>query len=154
MVRKETILITSMILLITYTMSLSLVSQAHPQNQTLKTISSTGNVKIQATPGIGVYETADGTTPLTSLQWGTLEPGQSQTISSFIKNEGNVPLTISVETENWSPDLARTYLTLNWNCNTQPLNAGETAQLTLTLEVDPNTTGITNFGFDITIIGS
>ena len=133
-------------------MSISFVSQAYPQNQTTKTVQSTGNVNIQTTPGIGVYNN-DGS-PLTTLQWDTLEPGQSKTIPTLIKNEGNVPLTISVAASNWDPFQAQNYLTLSWTCSNQPLNPGETAQLDLTLEVDPDIWGITSFSFDITIIGS
>jgi uncharacterized membrane protein len=151
MVQKENLLITSMILLITYTISISLVSQAYPQTQTTTTISATGNIQIQADPGIGVYQDQTGT-PLTQLNWGTLQPGENPTITTYIKNEGNVPITLSLQTDNWNPQTAQNYLTLSWNYNNQPLNPEETAQITLTLEIDPNTTGITTFTFDITII--
>ena len=152
MARKETILITSMILLVAYTMSLSLVSQAYPQSQSLATISTSGNIQIQADPGIGVYSNSQGTDPLDDLDWGTLEPGENPTVNTYIKNEGNVPITLSLQTSNWTPLAAQNYLTLSWNYNNQPLSPGETAQITITLEVDPNTTGITTFSFDITIV--
>ena len=152
MARKETLLVASMILLITYTMSISLVNQVFPQNQSSKTLSSTGNVQIQASPGIGVYQNSQATTPLTTLNWGTLEPGQSQTVTTYIKNEGTTPMTLTLETGNWNPTQAQSYLTVTWNYNSQPINPGQTAQITLTLQVNPNTTGITNFGFDITIV--
>ena len=154
MARKETIIAASMILLITYTISLSLISQAYPQNQSSKTLSSTGSVQIQASPGIGVYQNSQGTTPLTTLNWGTLEPGQSQTVTSYIKNEGNTPITLSLETSNWNPTQAQSYLTVTWNYNNQPINPGQTAQITLNLQVNPNITGITNFSFDITIVAT
>jgi hypothetical protein len=154
MAQKETILITSMILLVAYTMSLSLVSQAYPQSQSLATISTSGNIQIQADPGIGVYSNSQGTSPLTELDWGTLEPGENPTITTYIKNEGNVPITLSLQTSNWNPLNAQNYLSLSWNYNNQPLSPGETAQIILTLEVDPETTGITAFSFDITIVSS
>ena len=152
--RKETLLTTSIILLIAYTLSLSLVSQAYPQAQHSKTFSSTGNIQIQTSPGIGIYQNTQGTTPLTSLNWGTLEPGNSQTITAYIKNEGNTAVTLSLQTDNWTPASAENYLTLTWNYDNNPLSLGETAEITITLEVDPNITGITSFSFDITILAT
>ena len=153
MVRKETVLTTAMILLITYTVSLSFVSQTFPQNQTHKTLTSTGNIQIQATAGLGIFQDQQGT-PLTSLSWGTLEPGQSQTIIFYITNEGNTPTTLSLQTANWNPTLAETYLTLDWNYNNQAIDPNQTIQITITLDVDSNIEGITDFSFDITIVGS
>jgi len=140
MARKETIIAASMILLITYTISISLISQAYPQNQSSKTLSSTGSVQIQASPGIGVYQNSQGTTTLTTLNWGTLEPGQSQTVTSYIKNEGNTPITLSLETSNWNPTQAQSYLTVTWNYNNQPISAGSSIAVTLTLTVNPSIT--------------
>ena len=154
MVRKETLLTSAMILLITYTLSLSFVTQAFPQNQATKTLSSSGSIQIQASPDLGIYSNSQGTTPLSSLSWGTLEPGQSQTYTIYVKNEGNVPLTLSLETDNWIPASAENYLTLNWNYNYQALSPDAIRQITLTLVVNPNITGITNFSFEVIIVGS
>jgi len=143
-----------MILLITYTVSLSFVSQTFPQNQTHKTLPSTGNIQIQTTAGLGIFQNSQGTTPLTSLSWGTLEPGQSQTITCYIKNEGNTPTTLSLQTANWNPTSAQNYLTLSWNYNNQAIDPNQTIQITITLDVDSNIQGITDFSFDITIVGS
>ena len=154
MVNKETIITTSVIVLIAYTMSLSLVSQAYPAAQTSTTLSTAGNIQIQASPGIGVYQNSQTTTPLTSLDWGTLEPGQNQTITTYIKNEGNTPITLTLQTSNWNPTSAQDYLTLTWNYSDQPINPDQTQQITITIQVNPNTTGITNFSFDITILAT
>ena len=154
MVKKEALITTSVICLIVYTMSLSFVSQAFPQAQSSTKLSTTGNIQIQASPGIGIYQNSQGTTPLTSLNWGTLEPGQTQSITAYIKNEGNVPITLNLQTSNWNPTAAQTYLTVTWNYLDQIINVGETKQITLNLEVDPDITGITNFSFDITILST
>jgi len=154
---KEYMITFTMLLLVTYTLSLSLVSQAFPAGQTSRTLSSTGSIQIQTTAGIGVYSNALGTIPLTSVSWGTLSPGGSQTFTVYIKNEGSSPTTLSpLETSNWSPQsLATThYLTLNWNYNGQPIAANAVVQITLTLSVASNIQGITTFSFDITIVGS
>ena len=154
MVNREAIITTSVIVLIAYTMSLSLVSQAYPAAQTAKTLSASGNIQIQASPGIGIYLNDQATSPLTSLNWGTLAPGQNQNITMYIKNEVNTPITLSLQTSNWNPTSAQNYLILTWNYNDQTINPDQTQQITLTLQVNPNITGITNFSFDITILAT
>ena len=74
---KEQIITAAMLLLITYTLSLSGISQAFPEGQESKTISSSGTIQIQTTTGIGIYQDIYCSTPLTSVGWGTLQPGES-----------------------------------------------------------------------------
>jgi hypothetical protein len=148
---KEAIITVSMITLIIYTLTLSLVGQAFPAQQTTKTLSSTGTIK---TVGVGVYTTSQCTTAVTSIPWGTLEPGASQDFVCYIRNEGNAPSTLTLATSNWNPSIASSYLTLSWDYNGQSINQGSAIQVTFTLDVDASITGITTFGFDITIVGS
>jgi len=154
MVRKESIIIGSMLMLITYTLCLSLVTQAFPAGQSSKTFSSAGTIQIQTTTGIGVYSNSQCSTQLTTVSWGTLQPGGNQNAICYIKNEGNTPITLSLQASNWSPTSASNYLALNWNYNNQPITPNQVVQVTLTLSVASNIAGITNFGFDITIIGN
>ena len=154
MVRKESIITGAMLMLITYTLGLSLVTQAFPAGQASKTFSSAGTIQIQTTAGIGIYSNSQCNTELTSVSWGTLQPGGNQNAICYIKNEGNTPITLSLQASNWSPASATNYLALSWNYNNQPISPNQVAQVTLTLSVASNIAGITNFGFDITIIGS
>ena len=151
MVSKESIITGAILILITYTLGLSLVSQAFPAAQTSKTLSSTGTIQ---TIGVGVYTDFQCNTPLSSIPWGTLEPGESQSVICYIKNEGASPSTLSMYASNWSPTSAENYLTLSWNYGGQPINLGDSVQVTFTLTVSPDIEGITNFSFDITIVGS
>ena len=151
---KESIITGAMLILITYTLGLSLVTQAFPASQATKTFSSSGAIQIQTTAGIGVYSNSQCSTQLSSILWGTLQPGGSQSDICYIKNEGNTPITLSLQASNWSPASASNYLALSWNYNNQPISPNQVVQVTLTLSVASNIAGITNFGFDITIIGS
>jgi hypothetical protein len=144
----------AMLILVTYTFGLSLISQAYPAGQATKTLSSTGSIQIQTTTGIGVYSDSGCTTELTSVPWGTLQPGGSQQVVCYIKNEGTAEATLSLTTDNWTPASTSTYVHLTWNYDEQPLSADEVVAVTLTLSVDSNIEGITTFGFDITIGGS
>ncbi|GAI06530.1 unnamed protein product, partial [marine sediment metagenome] len=145
MISKESILTSAMLILVTYTLGLSLVSQAFPAGQTSTTFSSTGAIQIQTTAGIGVYFDAQGNTPLTSVSWGTLQPGGSQSVICYIKNEGSAATTLSLETSNWSSTAAETYLDLSWNYNGNPINPDAVVQITLTLTVAANIEGVSTF---------
>jgi hypothetical protein len=144
-----------MLILITYTLGLSLVSQAFPVAQTSQTLSNSGSIQIQTSVGISVYSDPQCTTPRTSIAWGTLEPGGTQNIVCYIKNEGNVPTILSLQTDNWVPEpMAATYLNLSWDYNYQAISPDDAIQVSLTLTVSENINGITNFSFDITILGT
>ena len=151
---KEHLITAAILVLITYTLSLSLVTQAFPVTQISKKVSSTGSIQIQTTAGIGVYSNPQATTELSSMGWGTLEPGDNQSITLYIKNEGNAPLTMSLQASNWNPSSASNYLVLGWNYNNQPISPNQVIEVALTLSVASNIEGITTFGFDITIVGT
>jgi hypothetical protein len=93
-------------------------------------------------------------TPLTSTDWGMFEPGQSKSGSCYIGNNGNVPLTLTMQTENWQPTAAANYITLTWNYDGSQLAAGNVKQVTFTLAVNANITGIQNFSFTTVIVGT
>ena len=154
MVRREVIITSAMLLLITYTASLSAVSQVYPADQAIATFSSTGSIQIQTSPGVGVYSDYLCNNELNTASWGTLEPGGSQNIVCYIKNEGNTEITLSLQTSNWSPLAAASYLSLDWNYNGQPINVGDSVEITLTLSVASNVQGITDFSFYTTIVAS
>ena len=149
--RKEYILTGSIIILLSYTLGLSLVSQSLTAAQTSRTVSSTGSI---LTIGVGVYTDSGCNTPLTSIPWGTLEPGESQNIVCYIKNEGTSASTLTMYASNWSPSTAEDYLTLTWNYGGQYISPDSSRQITFTLNVDENIDGISNFSFDITIVGT
>lgn len=151
MVSKESIITGAILILITYTLGLSLVGQAFPAVQTSKTLSSTGTIE---TIGVGVYTDFQCNTPLSSIPWGTLEPGENQSVICYIKNEGSDPTTLSLQTSNWNPTAAASYLDLSWDYYNQPINSGASIPVTFKLMVDAGITGITTFSFDITIIGT
>ena len=50
--------------------------------------------------------------------------------------------------------MAEQYLTFYWNYSGQGINAGGVIQVTFTLAVSENIDGVTNFSFDITIVGT
>ena len=149
---KRDLAITGAILtLITYTIVLSLTGQALSANQTSRTLSNAGEIK---TIGVGIYSDSGYNNILSSINWGTLEPGSDKTITCYILNCGNSPSILTLQTSNWNPPGAATYISLAWNYNGQVLNIDEGIEVTFTLSISPTIEEITSFNFDITIIGS
>jgi hypothetical protein len=126
-------------------------SQPVPNYPTTETISNVGSLK---TIGIGAYWDENLTAKVNLIDWGTLEPGAQKSFLIYFQNEGNSAVTLSQSTSNWNPSAAATYLTLNWDYNGQTIEADKNLQVTLTLSVSANITGITNFGFDIIVVGT
>jgi len=148
---KEFVVAGATLTLVTYVLALSLVGQVLSALQTSRTVSNAGTVKAI---GVGVFWNNECTDPLSSIDWGILEPGSSKNVTCYIRNEGNSVSTLSMYASNWSPSNASDYLTLSWDYGGQSINPDDVVQVTFTLSVDASIDGITSFSFDITIVGS
>jgi|YelNatPaOPRAMG01_1025707.scaffolds.fasta_scaffold05274_11 hypothetical protein len=116
-----------------------------------RTISNVGNVQAV---GLSVYWESSCTNVVSSIDWGALTPGSNNPKTIYIKNEGNVPVTLSMTTGNWNPSTASNYISLAWNRESTVLAAGSVVSAVLTLTVSSSISGITSFSFDITITGT
>jgi len=92
-----------------------------------------------------------GTQPVSSFDWGSLEPGTSKTITVYIKNNQKTQITLNYALTNWDNIENSNFLTLEWDYDGHPLRFKETIQVTFTLTVDENAIE-QNFNFDTTII--
>lgn len=152
MKRNEAIIIGVAFLLAVYTSVLSvLVIQASSSAQASKTFSNTGTVM---TVGVGVYWDTSCTNLVSSIDWGSLEPGASSDVTLYIRNEGSSASTISKYTSNWNPSNAWAYITLSWDYAGQQIEQNEVIQVTMTLSISSSIKEITSFSFDITITAS
>jgi len=118
-----------------------------------QTVSSTGTINI-STVNVNVYSDSSCTQALTSIDWGTLVPGDSVTKLVYVKNTGNTPITLSMTKTNWTPSNANGPITLAWNKESTTLTAGQYVAATLTLSVSSSISGITTFGVNIVITGT
>lgn len=146
--RKERIVVGAAVALVIYTLTLSALGPIVSSALTNRTIANSGSV---SGVGVGVYWDQAATNPVSSINWGILDPGSNVNKTVYIKNEGNTAATLSLTTSNWSPANASNYMTLTWDYGGQSLNANQIIQVKLTLTVSASVTGITNFSFDITI---
>jgi hypothetical protein len=116
-----------------------------------QTFSNTGTVNAI---GVGVYSNANCTTVLSSVNWETLNPGDTPTQTIYVLNNGTMPVTLTMTYGSWSPSSAGSYITLTWNQQNTQLAAGAIATAVLTLNVSSTISGVTSFSFDITITGT
>ena len=103
------------------------------------------------TVGIEAYADAECTKICSEVDWGYIGPGESKAVALYLKNTGNVPVNLTLTTENWVPAAAAGYLTLSWDHNGTFVGAGAVRQVTITLSVATDITGIVEFAFDIVI---
>ena len=101
--------------------------------------------------GFGIYWNQACTNRTSSIDWGPIQADSNNTITIYIKNEGNSEASLWLGTSDWNPSIALTYMSLNWNYSGQALSEGQVIPLELTLTVSPTISGITNFSY-ITII--
>ncbi len=151
MERYDAIVAKAALALIIYVLSLSMLGYVMSSMQTNQTISNVGSVKAV---GLGIYWDEAHTNAVSSINWGLLEPGSSENVAVYMRNEGNTTATLSMATSSWNPSDASDYMTLTWNYDEQPIAAGDTIQVTFILSVSSSIEGITSFSFDITVTAS
>ena len=116
-----------------------------------QTIQSNGTI---TTVNVGVYSDDQCTQNCTSISWGTMYPEDLINRTIYVKNTGTLPITLSMSAGSWDPTDASDYLTLDWDQEGRELIVGESISANLTLTVASDTNDLTNFSFDIVIIGA
>jgi len=116
-----------------------------------QTLQSTGSVK---SINVEVFWDVQLTQLVSDVDWGIPESGDSITKTVYIRNLGSAPMTLNMIDGNWNPGVASNYLTMSWNREAYVLPADGVVEATLTLDVSPSITGITDFSFDIVIQGT
>jgi len=149
--RNESIVVVATLALISYALTLSVISQVTSSLQSNRTMPSVGEVKAI---GVGIYWDSSCTTDVSSIDWGILEPGSSENVTVYIRNEGNSAVNLTMNTSNWNPANASSYIGLSWDYEGQIINVDEVLEVTFTLIVASEIQGITSFSFDIVIVGS
>jgi hypothetical protein len=116
-----------------------------------RTVTSQGTINAIA---VGVYGEAACINPVSAVDWGMLDPGATVDVTVYIRNEGTVPMTLSMTTDEWVPSEAAADLTLSWNREGSQVNPQAVVQATLTLAVSSSISDVTDFSFEITITGT
>lgn len=119
-----------------------------------RTISNSAGRTRALVVGVGVYSDNACATALSTISWGNMNPSYAKTYAMYVRNEGNVPVTLNMAVRNWNPASASRYITLTWNKKNYVLPAGQVVQAVLTLTVSSSVKGVTSFRFDLTITGT
>jgi len=143
--------VSSLKVIATVILILALTTQAMSLVLTSTIISNSGSVK---TVGLGVYWDAALTNAVSSIGWGTINPGSNSTVTVYIRNEGDTTVNLTMSTANWNPSTASNYITLTSDYGGQTIGVAAVIVVKLTLSVSASTTGITAFSFNINMVAS
>jgi hypothetical protein len=105
---------------------------------------------IESAP-MGVYSDINCTSKVGSIDWGSLQPGSLKKVSVYIRNEGGIPIYLSLSTTSWQPSSASTFMNLDWNYSEKKIYPSEVVPMILELSISPNIKAITTFSFNIVI---
>jgi len=108
---------------------------------------------ITSTIDIGVYSDSDATINCTTIDWGSLNSGDTATKTVYIKNAGNVSETLSMTAKDWTPSTAIQCIYLTWNKEGAILESGKVVPATITLKIESDTSGLSDFSFNLVISG-
>lgn len=117
------------------------------------TVPGTGSISIIGS--LGAYSDSGCTTPITSVNWGTLLPGNTATQTVYIKNLGNIGATLTLAATQWNNATYPNYLTLSWNLTSNYLlQVGKVVHAVLTLAASSTVASNMSFSFNIAITGT
>ena len=148
---RQKVVLVALVVLVTVASSLFLFNSILGQLVFRSTFSSYGAVKAF---GVGVYWDSNCSLPVSSIDWGLVEPGLASNVTFYIRNEGNYAVTLFLEAENWDPENASDYLTLKWDHAGQIIDLDEIVGVTLSLWASPDIADVADFRFDVVISGT
>ena len=108
---------------------------------------------VETQQSIGVYWDQKCTQIVTSVNWGTLTPGQTKTVTFYVRNEGNSTILLVFSTANYNPSRASRYISLSTSTNNSKADANQTIKVTSTLKISSKISDMTDFSFDLAING-
>lgn len=99
---------------------------------------------------LGAYWDYSATFPVQEINWGAMVPGGNNTITVYLRNEGNVNATLLVSTGDWAPSPSEFYSQLVADFEESPLEPNEVRNVTLILSTSPSIT-LEAFSFNLLI---
>jgi hypothetical protein len=108
---------------------------------------------LQIAGSLGIYRDQNCLSKVSSIDWGSLTPGESRNAKVYVRNESNQTLFLSVTPQNWNPVSASNCLCFSWTIGNSKMEKGEIAEVTLILYVSLYASGVTTFSFEIIFTG-
>jgi hypothetical protein len=105
--------------------------------------------------GVQVFDNAALTVECRDIDWGDLAAGASNTHMFWLKNNGTIPVTLSMSAGDWVPLVAQQYVSFSWSYVSGTVVApGVNVQVTLTISVNQYIVGVADFTNNIYIIAT
>jgi hypothetical protein len=101
---------------------------------------------------VGVYSDSRCANALNFINWGQLEPGASESLTCYVRNEGRTAGFLSLSEMDWNPSNASRFVSLHWNYTDGLLYPGQVADIKLTLTLSANVPRGFSFTFSSVII--
>ena len=103
------------------------------------------------TKGVGLYEDSACNVTISELTWGMVEPGSTEYIETYVRNEGNVPVKLYLYADNWSPSNASLYIDFGWDYDNSVLNSDDVLKVNFYLRMSADVHNLVDFTFDVLI---
>src|SRR3990170_5310733 len=122
-----------------------------PSSSSSQAPSSSPSPTPPSTVNVGVYSDSACTNSQTSIDWGTITPGNNVVRTVYVKNTGNTAITLSMTPAGWNPLSANGPIAVSWNREGVSLSVGSSISATLTLSVSSSISGIATFSVNIMV---
>jgi hypothetical protein len=105
---------------------------------------------VEATVSLGVYWDANCSSSVTSIDWGSLIPGQGSSVTFYVRNEGGTDCVLLVSIVNWQGNNASNCV--SFSCAAPTIVPAATVRVTPSLLVFSNASAV-NFNFGMLLVG-
>lgn len=109
---------------------------------------------VEGSQNLGIYWDSNCITRVTSIYWGNMTAGQEKTTTFYIRNEAANPVFLAGIDKNWNPTTGQSYLHFTFDSDDQKIEAGKTKKVTCTLTVSVEITNISDYSFDVLLLGT
>jgi hypothetical protein len=102
---------------------------------------------------LDIFADSKGATSCTNISWGNVNANSSITKTVYVKNPNTYKLTLTIAVSNWTPEEAKSILSVTSDKNSYALPPGKIVPVVLTLAVG-NTVALTDFDCIIAFSGT
>lgn len=104
--------------------------------------------------GVEVWWYDNCTNKVQSVDWGIIEPNETKTVQVYVESKSNVPLTLQIYAQAWTPSNATSYMTFAATPNKVTISPAQVIPVTLSLHADISAPVGTSFNFEIMVAGT
>lgn len=105
------------------------------------------NIGVVAIIQVNGFLEAACTTPLTSLTWPPIAPGDTAFKLIYVNSTGTVPAVLNLTTVNWNPTYAKPLIMYAWDLEGVTILPNSILQANLTLTLAADMGNVTSFDF-------